>query len=80
MFLLSSLSYSITSTFKRVAIILTTSLFFGKHLSFENVLGVAIATVGAVLYNITSRRRGNRRSLPTLTRIHDSSTTIIVKG
>lgn len=66
MFLLSSLSYSITSTFKRVAIIVVTSLFFGKRLSVGNVFGVGIATLGAILYNIMSKKRGHIRKLSAL--------------
>ena len=68
MFLLSSLSYSITSTFKRVAIIVATSLFFGKRLSSGNVLGVGIATIGAILYNIMSKKRGHVQKLPVVER------------
>ena len=46
MHLLSSLSYSIASTFKRLAIIVMSSLVFGKVLSFGNKIGIAIATFG----------------------------------
>ncbi|KAK8825638.1 hypothetical protein WA577_000809, partial [Blastocystis sp. JDR] len=70
MFLLSSLSYSITSTFKRVAIIVATSLFFGKRLSAGNVLGVGIATIGAILYNIMSKKRGHVQKLPVVESPH----------
>ena len=74
MFLLSSLSYSITSTFKRVAIIVATSLFFGKRLSSGNVLGVGIATIGAILYNIMSKKRGHVQKLPVVESPHKGVT------
>ena len=74
MFVLSSLSYSITSTFKRVAIIVATSLFFGKRLSAGNVLGIGVATIGAVLYNIMSKKGGHTRKLPVLETPHKGVT------
>ena len=46
MYLLSSLSYSIASTFKRVSIIIVTSIVFHKVLSIGNVAGIFVATVG----------------------------------
>ena len=46
MFLMQSLSYSIASTFKRVSIIIFTSLIFHKHLSVGTYLGIAVASIG----------------------------------
>ena len=48
MFQLTSLSYSIASTFKRVSIIVVTSVVFKKVLSAGNVAGIVVATVGKV--------------------------------
>ena len=76
MYLFSSLSYSIASTFKRVSIILATSLILGNVLSWKNVLGIVVATagersggdlnVGAVGYNVVNRRSRKKRRLPPL--------------
>ena len=46
MSLVTSLSYSITSTFKRVAIILASVVYFGKTLTWSNLLGITIASIG----------------------------------
>ena len=74
--LVTSLSYSIASTFKRVAIILTSVLYFGKTLSFSNILGICVASIGSVLlrtlrlgaimYNVNTKRNPNRRKSPEL--------------
>jgi singapore isolate B (sub-type 7) whole genome shotgun sequence assembly, scaffold_2 len=76
MSLVTSLSYSIASTFKRVAIILTSVLYFGKTLSFSNILGICVASIGSVLlrtlrlgaimYNVNTKRNPNRRKSPEL--------------
>ena len=70
MYLFSSLSYSIASTFKRVSIIVATSM------SWKNMLGIVVATageekkgnsrVGAVTYNVVNRRSRKKRRLPPL--------------
>ena len=62
----SSLSYSIASTFKRVTIITATSILLKNTLSLKNVLGIVIATFGAVAYNVASRRSKKERRLPQL--------------
>lgn len=49
MFQLTSLSYSIASTFKRVSIIVVTSIVFRKVLSVGNIAGIVVATIGRVL-------------------------------
>lgn len=46
MYLFSSLSYSIASTFKRVSIIAATSIILGNVLSWKNMLGIVVATAG----------------------------------
>lgn len=46
MSLVTSLSYSIASTFKRVTIILASVAYFGKKLTWSNLLGITIASVG----------------------------------
>ena len=91
MYLLSSLSYSIASTFKRLSIILITSFIFHKKLSTGNVFGITIASigiegftvssVGAVLYNIASKRSKRKRKLPELEMKKDlwSTDFVIVK-
>ncbi|KAK8796957.1 hypothetical protein WA588_001082 [Blastocystis sp. NMH] len=66
MSLVTSLSYSIASTFKRVAIILTSVLYFGKTLSFSNILGICVASIGAIMYNVNTKRNPNRRKSPEL--------------
>ncbi|KAK8803812.1 hypothetical protein WA158_001506 [Blastocystis sp. Blastoise] len=50
--LITSLTYSITNTFKRIAIILATSLYFGKYLSFQTIIGIIIAMLGVLSYNL----------------------------
>ena len=49
MFLMDSLSYSITSTFKRVSIIIFTSLIFHKQLSVGTYLGIIVASIGILV-------------------------------
>ena len=76
MYLFSSLSYSIASTFKRVSIIVATSIILGNVLSWKNMLGIVVATageeqrgdlrVGAVGYNVVNRRSRTKRRLPPL--------------
>ena len=46
MSLITSLSYSITSTFKRVTIILASVAYFGKTLTWSNLSGIIIASIG----------------------------------
>lgn len=53
MYLLSSLSYSIASTFKRVSIIISTSIIFHKQLSIGNLAGIAIASFGKLSISIS---------------------------
>lgn len=76
MSLVTSLSYSIASTFKRVAIILTSVVYFGKTLSLSNILGICVASIGtmllrilrigAIMYNVNTKRNPNRRKSPEL--------------
>ena len=76
MYLLSSLSYSIASTFKRVSIIIATTIIFHKTLSFGNIAGIAVASIGihftvplligAIAYNIATKRSKRERKLPEL--------------
>lgn len=76
MSLVTSLSYSIASTFKRVAIILTSVIYFGKTLSLSNILGICVASIGrllsgvlrlgAIMYNVNTKRNPNRRKSPEL--------------
>ena len=66
MYLFSSLSYSIASTFKRVAIITATSILLKNTLSPKNVFGIIVATFGAVAYNVANRRSKKERRLPQL--------------
>ena len=77
MYLLSSLSYSIASTFKRVSIIIATTIIFHKTLSFGNMAGIAVASIGisfshiflplgAIAYNIATKRSKRERKLPEL--------------
>ncbi|CBK22610.2 uncharacterized protein [Blastocystis hominis] len=66
MYLFSSLSYSIASTFKRVSIIVATSIILGNVLSWKNMLGIVVATAGAVGYNVVNRRSRTKRRLPPL--------------
>ena len=66
MSLVTSLSYSICSTFKRVSIILASVAYFGKTLTLSNLLGIIIASLGAVMYNLNSKRGQHRRKSPEL--------------
>ncbi|KAK8798788.1 hypothetical protein WA158_007872 [Blastocystis sp. Blastoise] len=50
--LISSLTYSILNTFKRVAIIIISALYFGKYLSSQNIFGIVIAVLGVLGYNL----------------------------
>lgn len=46
MSLVTSLSYSICSTFKRVAIILASAAYFKKTLTLSNLFGIVVASIG----------------------------------
>lgn len=46
MSLVTSLSYSICSTFKRVAIILASAAYFKKTLTVSNLFGIVVASAG----------------------------------
>ena len=64
MSLVTSLSYSIASTLKRVSIIISSVLYFGKSITLSNLFGIAVASFGAVLYNIQSKKTNRRRVSP----------------
>lgn len=49
MSLVTSLSYSICSTFKRVAIILASAYYFDKTLTMSNLFGILVASIGNVI-------------------------------
>ena len=66
MSLVTSLSYSIASTFNRVSIILSSVLYFGKSITFSNLLGIVVASIGAVMYNVHSKKSNRRRKSPQL--------------
>ena len=66
MSLVTSLSYSIASTLKRVSIIISSVLYFGKSITLSNLFGIAVASFGAVLYNIQSKKTNRRRVSPQL--------------
>ena len=66
MSLVTSLSYSIASTLKRVSIIISSVLYFGKSITLSNLFGIAVASCGAVLYNIQSKKTNRRRVSPQL--------------
>lgn len=66
MSLVTSLSYSIASTLKRVSIIISSVLYFGKPITFSNLFGIAVASFGAVLYNVQSKKTDRRRVSPQL--------------
>ena len=66
MSLVTSLSYSIASTLKRVSIIISSVQYFGKSITLSNLFGIAVASFGAVLYNIQSKKTNRRRVSPQL--------------
>ena len=66
MSLVTSLSYSIASTLKRVSIIISSVLYFGKSITLSNLFGIAVASFGAVLYNVQSKKTNRRRVSPQL--------------
>lgn len=71
---ISSLSFSVLSSFKRVFVVLYSAWYFHHTLKPLNYLGIGICTVGLIMYNIAN---GNNKLIKSK-RVHLKSESYLV--